>query len=156
MAKMTFKAGDDFALKLSSLAAGSEGIAKKAVYAGAAIVTDEVRHRLVENIKDPESAARSGLELFKNKHNDTTGDLVTSLGITPIKKSKDGYWNAKIGFDGYDSKGVPNQLKARVMESGSSTIKKRPFVRPAVSATKKAAQAAMGQVVDEEIQKRMK
>lgn len=156
MASMTFKAGDEYALKLSALAGGTEEIATKAVYAGAAIVTDEVRRRLEENIKDAESAAKSGVSALKNSRNETTGDLSGSLGITPIKLSKDGFWNAKVGFDGYDSKGVPNQLKARVMESGSSTIKKRPFVRPAVAATKQEALAAMGRVVDEEIQKRMK
>ena len=62
----------------------------------------------------------------------------------------------KIGFDGYDSKGVPNQIKARVLESGSSRQKKRPFVRPALKATKKEAEDAMAKIVDEEIKKIMK
>ena len=141
MARMTFNLGEDYCLKLSTLAAGSEEIAKKAVYAAADIVTDKIRENLEANLAGREQS---------------TGALAASLGITPIQTDKDGFINAKIGFDGYDEKGVPNQLKARVMESGSSKIRKRPFVRPAVNATKKAAVEAMQKVVDEEIENIMK
>ena len=141
MARMTFNLGEDYCLKLSTLAAGSEEIAKKAVYAAADIVTDKIRENLEANLAGREQS---------------TGALAASLGITPIQTDRDGFINAKIGFDGYDEKGVPNQLKARVMESGSSKVQKRPFVRPAVNATKKAAQDAMQKVVDEELEKIMK
>ena len=40
MARMTFKAGDDYALKLSKLATNSDEIAIKAIYAAAEIVAD--------------------------------------------------------------------------------------------------------------------
>lgn len=141
MARMTFKVGEEYALKLSRLAAGSEEAAKKAVYAAAGIVADKVRVNLNANLAGSTQS---------------TGALADSLGITPVSQDQDGFWNAKIGFDGYDEKGVPNQLKARVMESGSSKIKKRPFVRPAVNATKRAAVEAMQRVIDEEIEKTMK
>ena len=141
MARMTFKAGDDFALKLSKLAAGSEAAAKKALYAGANIVTDKIRANLEANLAGSTQS---------------TGALADSLGITPITTDEKGVINVKIGFDGYDEKGVPSQLKARVMESGTSKIQKRPFVRPAVNATKKAAVKAMEKVIDEEFKKVMK
>lgn len=141
MARMTFNAGDEYMLKLSQLAAGSEEIAKKAVYAAADIVTDKIRENLTANLAGSEQS---------------TGALEASLGITPIQVDRDGFINAKVGFDGYDEKGVPNQLKARVMESGSSKVQKRPFVRPAVNATKKAAQDEMQRVVNEELEKIMK
>lgn len=141
MAKITFKAGEEFAVKLSRLESGSEAIAKKAIYAGAGIVTDKIRSNLQANLAGSTQS---------------TGSLVNSLGITPITRGRDGWINAKVGFDGYDEKGVPNQLKARVMESGTSKIKKRPFVRPAVNATKKPAEEAMQRVIDEEIEKIMK
>ena len=140
MARITFKAGDDYAAKLLKLANTSEETMKKAVYAGAAVVTDKIRENLEANLAGSDQS---------------TGALADSLGITPISQDKDGFWNAKIGFDGYDEKGVPNQLKARVMESGSSTVRKRPFVRPAVNATKKAAVEAMKKVMEEEIEKTM-
>ena len=140
MARVIFKAGDDYAARLLKLANASDEMMKKAVYAGASIVTDRIRENLAANL------ARSG---------QSTGALADSLGITPISLDKNGFWNAKIGFDGYDEKGVPNQLKARVMESGSSTVKKRPFVRPAVNAAKQAAVEAMKKVMEEEIEKTM-
>jgi HK97 gp10 family phage protein len=138
MARMTFKAGDEYALKLSRLATGSDEIAKKAIYAAAGIVADKIKSNL-EGVLSPEA----------------TGDLVDSFGISKIDRDKNGDWNAKIGFDGYDRQGVPNQLKARVLESGSSRQKKRPFVRPAVNATKKQAQAKMAEIIDEETEKIM-
>lgn len=141
MARMMFKAGDEYALKLSRLASGSEETAKRAVYAAAGLVTDKIRGNLSANLSGSTQS---------------TGALEASLGITPVTTDRDGFINAKIGFDGYDEKGVPNQLKARVMESGSSKVKKRPFVRPAVNATKKAAEEAMQKVIDEETEKIMK
>ena len=138
MARVTIKAGDDYALKLSKLATGSENIAKKAIYAAAGIVTDAIKESLLD-VLSPHA----------------TGELADSLGIAPMDHDKTG-WNTKIGFDGYDSKGVPNQVKARVLESGSSRQKKRPFVRPALKATKKKAEDAMAKIVDEEIKKIMK
>lgn len=138
LARMTIMAGEEYALKLSRLAEASEETAKKAVYAGAGVVADEIRTKL-------------GGVLSK----DATGALQASLGITPIDRDSDGVWNAKIGFDGYDKKGVPNQLKARAMESGTSTQPKHPFVRPAVNASRQKAEAEMARVVDEEIKKQM-
>ena len=61
--------------------------------------------------------------------------------------------NTKIGFNGYDSKGVPNQLKARVMESGSSKQAKRPFIRPALNGAREPAQEKMVETANQEISK---
>ena len=128
------KASEDYVMRLSRLAgADQREIAGKAIYEAADIVTDEVRRRLQSVIKGP-----------------STGALAASLGVAKMQETQDGY-NVKIGFDGYDSKGVPNVLKARVLESGSSKQQKRPFMRPAVNATRKAAVEKMGEVIDEEI-----
>lgn len=138
MAKITFKIGD-YASKLVKLGSEYEDVAVKAVYKGAGIVADEIRKNLEEVISD-----------------EATGELEASLGITPIDMDKRGNFNAKVGFHGYDSKGVPNQLKARTLESGSSKQPKRPFVRPAVNATRTKVNRAMADVVDEAIKKIMK
>ena len=131
MARMTFMPGEDYALKLSKLGTASEEIAKKAIYEGAKIVADEIKARTPRD----------------------SGDLADSLGITPISRDNDGNWTAKVGFDGYDSRGVPNQLKARVIESGKSGQQKKPFVRPAVNKTRKQVVKKMEEVIDEEIKK---
>lgn len=141
MARMTFMLGEEYGEKLLQTACSSEAIAKKAIYEAADIVTNKIRENLEVNLAGSTQSA---------------GALSKSLGITPILQDKNGVWNAKIGFDGYDEKGVPNQLKARVMESGSSRVQKRPFVRPAVNAVRKDAQAAMQKVIDEELEKIMK
>ena len=151
MAKMTIKGLDDYSRKLSQLGKASVPIAKKAVYAGANIVADEVRKRLDDNLKDPAYVGKQPDIYFKS--DEQSGDLIDSLGIAPIGSDKNGDINTKIGFDGYDSKGVPNALKARAMESGTSTLRKRPFVRPAVNAVKSQAQREMAKVIDEETAK---
>ena len=134
MAKFIAKASEEYTIRLSRLAAADQReIAGKAIYKAADIVADEVRARLNGVIKGP-----------------STGALAASLGIAKMQEDADGY-NVKIGFDGYDAKGVPNLLKARVMESGSSKQKKRPFMRPAVNATRGAAVEKMGEIIDEEI-----
>lgn len=136
MARFSFKAGEDYAIKLSKLATNSEEIAKKAIYEGVTIVADEIKKNLQGVLSD-----------------EATGDLVESFGVTPITKDNDGNWNAKVGFDGYDRNGVANQLKARVLESGTSTKKKKPFVRPAVNKTRKQVVRKMEEVIDAEIKK---
>lgn len=162
MAKLTFKAGDEWAIKLSRLATGTDVIAKKAVYAAADIVTDKIRENLEALPEDKFRYLPNG-EKFSGIPKSQKKDLADSLGITPIEPDSQGNYNAKIGFDGYGStptkaypNGVPNQLLARATESGSSVRAATPFVRPAVNATKKEAQAEMGRVVDEEIKKTMK
>ncbi len=111
MAKMTIVGMDDYARKLSQLGQASVAISRKAVYAGASVVADEVKKRLEDNIRDTTYVGKKpggGVKSDKS-----TGDLVESLGVAPIGVDGRGNTNTKIGFDGYDSNGVPNALKAR-------------------------------------------
>lgn len=140
MATIRFSGIDAYMERLQRLEQDSEEILKRAVYDGAAIVADEVRQRL-HAVLSP----------------DATGQLESSLGISKIQNDQ-GYVNARIGFDGYDSKGVPNQLKANVLESGTSSRNqpKRPFMRPAVNASRRPAEEKMKQVVEQEIETLMR
>lgn len=140
MAKISaFLAGEDFMIKLSRLETDIEKVAEKAIYAGIKVVADKMRVNLEEVLSEK-----------------ATGELVRALGVTPIKLYG-GQWTAKVGFkggdDGYDSNGVAYQLLARVMESGTSTRKKRPFVRKTMNQTRKQVEEVMIQVVDEEMRK---
>ena len=94
--------------------------------------------------------------------NNRKKDLIESFGVTPISRDNQGNHNAKIGFDGYGSmptkaypKGLPNQLLARAVESGSSVRAKTPFVRPAVRASKSKVESTMGQIMTKEIKRIM-
>ena len=139
MPKYTIRVGEDFALKLSQLATDFDDVAEKAIRAGADIVADEMRARLEKSLSGK-----------------STGDLEAAMGITPVLRDSNGDWNAKVGFDGYDRNGVPNQLKARVLESGSSKQQKRPFIAPAVRATRKQVQDAMEKIIEDEFEKEMR
>lgn len=132
---MSVKGTDDLALKLSKLGKDADKIAGKAVRAGANTVADEIRRNLENNLQGSKYS---------------TGDLLDSMGISPPKQDDYGT-NVKIGFAGYDRKGTPNALKARAMESGTSTQPKKPFVRPAINKMKKRAIDDMSKAFDEEM-----
>lgn len=96
---------------------------------------------------------------FHSLSNSQLMDLMRSFGLTPISRDKTGFVHTKAGWDGYGSfpsksypKGVPNQLLARAVESGSSVRAKSPFVRPAVNATRKEAEAAMDDSIRERLE----
>ena len=87
--------------------------------------------------------------------------LIQSMGITDMRE-KDGVYNVKIGFDGYNKvktarwpKGQPNAMVARAAESGTTWLQKSPFARPAVRKTKKACIEIMKKTVDEATEKIM-
>lgn len=159
MARITFLAGEDFALKLSKFASRSDAIAKRAIYEGANIIADKIRDNL-EALPEVEFRRLTDGEKFSGVPMSQKEDLAASFGVTPIKKDKDENWCAKIGFDGYGRfptksypQGIPNQLLARAVESGSSVRNKTPFVRPAVNATKRSVINKMNEVINEEIKK---
>lgn len=161
VAKFTFKAAEEYSVKLSNISSGYEEIAKEAVYEGAKVVADKIRGNLEKLEEDKFRMLKKG-EQFSGVSRKQKEDLLSSLGITPIKKDKEGNINAKIGFDGYGKyptkkykKGTPNKLLARVVESGSTVRLKTPFVRPAVNATKKNVQEKMNETIEEGIKKKM-
>ena len=153
LAKMTIKGLDEYAKMLDRMGRQAPEISKKAVYAGADMVANEIRKNLEQNIRDPMYVGKNKNKEYAVKQRRSTGALEQSLGIAPITTDKNGNTNTKVGFSGYDNNHTPNVLKARAMESGTSTLRKRPFVRPAVNAVKKPAQQEMGAVIDKEIAK---
>lgn len=154
MAKFEVTAGGfrELEAKISMFGADSVKIAKKVVRAGANPVADEIRKNLIENIRDPAYVGKGsgGLWGVKPNYGKSTGDLLKSLGISPAGVDKHGNVNVKVGFSGYDSKRVPNALKARAMESGTSMLQKRPFIRPAVKKTRPKVLDAMETKFNEE------
>ena len=74
-----------------------------------------------------------------------------------------GYLNVKLGFDGYGRtktkkypKGVPNQLIARSVNTGTSFRKRNPFMDRAVRAKRKLAEKKMMETMGEGMKKEMK
>ncbi|WP_243122292.1 HK97-gp10 family putative phage morphogenesis protein [Clostridium thermarum] len=140
---------EEYTAKLSKLGKDAEKIAKKVVRAGANPVADQIKKNLMDNLNDPAYVGKGNGGPYKKYK--FTGDLLKAFGITPPGVDRNGNTNVHIGFDGYDRNGVPNQLKARAMESGTSWLRKRPFIRPAVNKTKNKAIEQMGKKLDEEI-----
>lgn len=162
MARYAFKAGEEWAMKLSRLSANQREVAGKAIYAGAKVVADKIKSN-IESLPEESFRYLHNGDKFSGVPKEQKKDLKESFGVARIDVDANGDYNTKLGFDGYGSQpskkypqGLPNQLLARAIESGSSVREKHPFVRPAVTATKKTAQAEMARVVDEEIKKNMK
>lgn len=165
MAKMIVMGINEYTRKLEKLGKSGEKIAGKAIYSAAGIVADKIKENIssLETVSDTEN-----LRAYKNggKSRLTVrqkADLLSSFGISPMEMDDKGYYNVKLGFDGYNSirtkkypKGQPNQLIARVVESGSSYMDKQPFIRTAVQSAKKSAEEEMQRVIDEETKKIMR
>lgn len=163
MARISFKGAADYAQALAQLEFTAEQgkLLEDAVKAGAKPVADEIRRRL-ESL--PEDEHRRGKmpagEVYHGIPPGEKEDLLDSLGVTPVKRDRKGFVNAKVGFDGYGSfkseaypDGLPNQMVARAVESGSSVRQKTPFVRPAVNATRKEAVEEMDKSITDGLKK---
>ena len=160
MARITFPGLNDYELMISRLSKNAEDIAGRAIYTGAGIVADEIKAGIqslpiVTGYGTAETPLPGGVTSAQKQ------GLLDGLGIAPMQDDG-GYLNVKIGFDGYNRtktkdypNGQPNQLVARGVESGTSWKQKHPFVRPAITRSRKRAEAAMAEILNEEIKKIM-
>ena len=161
MAKISFKGAEEYAeaLKRLEFTAEQGTLLEDAAKAGAGPVADEIRRRLRFLPADDYRRLEPD-EKFVGIPREQKTDLLVSLGVTPVGRDKKGFVNVKVGFDGYGSqptkaypKGLPNQLLARAVESGSSVREKTPFVRPAVNATRKRAVEEMEKSITDGLKK---
>lgn len=139
MAFIHFDGIDNYASQIRKLSNNATEIIGRAVYEGANIVADEIK---------------SGINGLPSKTGVTKQGLESGFGISRMQDDN-GYLNVKTGFEGYNANGVANVLMARIFESGTSKVPKRPFVRPAVTRAKPKAEKRMEEVLDEEIKKLM-
>lgn len=139
MAKFAAKAGEEYAARLSALGDQAEEVAKRALYEGARVVADSIK---------------SGISGLPQRTGVTKQGLASSMGITSMRQTG-GVYEVKIGFDGYNARGKANQLMARIYESGTTKVRKHPFVRPAVNRSKSAAVDAMQNSIDEDCRRIM-
>lgn len=158
MAKITFPGLRDYELMLSKMEGVTDEMIGRAVYEGAGIVADAVKQNIralpiVTGFGTAEKPLPGGVTSVQK-----TG-LIDGFGISKLQDDN-GYLNVKLGFDGYNRtqtkkypQGQPNQLVARGVESGTSWKKKKPFIRPATTSSRKQAEQRMKDVIDEEIAK---
>lgn len=128
MAKIEFKGIEAYAAQLAALGARAAGVCRYAIYDAAGFVAGEIKKAAPED----------------------TGDLRDSVALTHMQ-DQDGFIYTRVVFQGYDRKGVPNALKARAIEKGTSRMPARPFVRPTVNRVRKQAESAISFALDEKI-----
>ena len=122
MAKIEMEGLDEYMSRLREMGASVEGTIKRAVYPAAGMVIEAIK--------------------ANTPTDGTAGGLRDSAALRTFKNDN-GYVYTQVTFDGYDERGHPNPVKARVLESGSSTRQKHPFIRPAVNRVKAQAEAMM-------------
>ena len=142
MAKVSIKLPDEFLKKLSSLGERTDEVAKKALTEGGEIILARTRANLIGVIgKNLKGESRS------------TGQLVSSLGLSPVMVDRNGNYNIKIGFDEYRDDGSSNAGVANIIEYGKHGQPAKPFLAPAKRQVGNQALERMKQVIEEEIKK---
>lgn len=161
MAKYQFKGLDEYAAYLEKIQKNTPEILGRGVYEMAGVVADAVRKNIealpavtdAYNIKAYKEGYKSKLSQRQKQ------GLLDGFGISTMEEES-GYLHVKLGFDGYNDvktkkypKGQPNVLVARSLESGSTYMDKKAFVRPAVRSSEKRAVEKCKVTIDEEIAK---
>lgn len=140
MARFDFKMPTDFLMKLSNLGNKTDEIVGKVLTAGGEVVAKKVKENLEVVVgKDTKYESRS------------TGELVSSLGVSKPRLDKNGVMNVKIGFSEPRSDGKSNAMIANVLEYGKHGQAPKPFLKPAKSSSKNSAIAAMESAFEEEV-----
>lgn len=160
MARFQFEGVDDLIAQYEKLAGDSLEIIGKAIYNGAGVVMKAVSGA-VDNIDTDNRYGTSEKPVSGPTSIQKIG-LQKSLGITKMRADGD-FWNVKIGFDGYNNvktkkwpQGQPNSMVARSVESGTSWMRKQPFMRRAEQSAMGPCEAKMAETVDKEIARIMK
>ena len=142
MAKASFQLPEDFLLKLSQLGDNTDHILGFVLQAGANVVQEKVK---------------ANLESVIGKNNKTeshsTGELVSSLGVTRPLQDREGNFNVKVGFSEPRSDGNSNAKIASVLEYGKHNQPAKPFMKPAKSASQTPCIEAMKEALAREVEK---
>ena len=142
VAKAEVKLPEELLTKLSRLGQNTDAVAEKVLQAGGKVVLDKVRDNLESVIgSDTKRKSRS------------TGELLSSLGLSPVLVNRNGNHDVKIGFAEPRSDGESNAKLANILEYGKSGQPPKPFLQPARSASKKECMRVMEEALKEEIEK---
>ena len=140
MARLTVELPDNFTKRITRLGDQTDAILAKALEAGGEVVLGAVRSNL--------AAVVGKGTTYKSR---STGELLGSLGLSPVKIGKDGNPNIKVGFAEPRSDGISNAKLANILEYGKVGQKPKPFLKPAKSASKNACLSKMTGVLEREM-----
>lgn len=153
MAKCEITLPEELQKKLDRLGRQTDEITAKALEAGAEATLPYLRSSLKDVIgRNTKYESRS------------TGELIRSLGISPVMIDREGSPNIKVGFNEprrvqRAAKGkrsyytATNAMLANILEYGRHGQPPKPFLKQAKNRSRKAAAAAMQRAFDEEVEK---
>ena len=136
MARCTYKLHDELLRKLSTVGSKMDEISEVVLVAGGEVVLDKVKSNL-EGVLSGES----------------TGELVSALGLSGVLIDRNGNSNIKVGFSEPRKDGKSNAMLANIIEYGKHNQPAKPFLKPAKTSSKKPCIEAMTKKLEEEIKK---
>lgn len=142
MAKCDVKMPEDFLLKLSRLGSNMDTVAETVLEAGGEVVLEKVQGNL--------SAVVGTGTKYDSR---STGELVGSLGLSPVKVDTSGNHDIKVGFAEPRSDGGSNAKIANILEYGKHGQTPKPFLEPAKTASRKECIQVMKDTLEAEVEK---
>lgn len=136
MAKCTYKLPEELLRKLSKLGSRMDEVSETVLEAGGEVVLEKVKSNL--------EGVLSG---------NSSGELVSSLGLSGVRIDKNGNSNIKVGFAEPRKDGTSNAMVANIIEYGKHNQPAKPFLKPAKTASKKQCIETMTKTLEEEIDK---
>lgn len=142
---------DELMSRFSNMEGNTDAVCEKALTAAGEVVEEKVR----ENLKGV---------IGKNLKVDgrSTGELLESLGTSPMLVDANGNYSVKVGFNeprrekaskGASYKEVTNAMIGSVIEYGKAGQPPKPFMKPALLSVKNKAKDKMKEVLEEEFDK---
>ena len=142
MAKADINFPDAFLEQLSRLGSQFDSVAESVLEAGGEVVLEKAQRNL---------AAVIGTGTKYDSR--STGELVDSLGLSPVKLNKSGNHDIKVGFSEPRSDGGSNAKIANIPEYGKHGQTPKPFMKPARTSSKAECIQAMKDTLEAEVKK---
>lgn len=142
MAKADINFPDAFLEQLSRLGSQFDSVAESVLEAGGEVVLEKAQRNL---------AAVIGTGTKYDSR--STGELVASLGLSPVKLNKSGNHDIKVGFSEPRSDGGSNAKIANILEYGKHGQTPKPFMKPARTSSKAECIQAMKDTLEAEVKK---
>lgn len=142
MAKADINFPDAFLEQLSRLGSQFDSVAESVLEAGGEVVLEKAQRNL---------AAVIGTGTKYDSR--STGELVDSLGLSPVKLNKSGNHDIKVGFSEPRSDGGSNAKIANILEYGKHGQAPKPFMKPARTSSKAECIQVMKDTLEAEVKK---
>ena len=142
MARADINFPDAFLEQLSRLGNQFDSVAESVLEAGGEVVLEKAQRNLA-------AVVGTGTKYDSR----STGELVDSLGLSPVKLNKSGNHDIKVGFSEPRSDGSSNAKIANILEYGKHGQAPKPFMKPArISSTAECIQV-MKDTLEAEVKK---